>query len=102
MSRKQQDISLQVSGLELDRRGFLTGVSAALGALPLQAFATPEAATAKVTTKGQRRRAIHQELAYIDHDGVGEVYDAPLGNQATRDYVASLTQEEFLRRHWFT
>ena len=100
---QQHDPDMQVSGLELDRRGFLTGVSVALGGLPLQALAAKDAAAeAKVPAKGQPRRAIHQQLAYFDHDGVGEVYDAPRGNQATRDYVAGLSQEAFLRRHWFT
>lgn len=103
MKRRQHDSDMQVSGLELDRRGFLTGVTVALGGLPLQALAaTDTAAAAKATSKGKPRRAIHQQLAYIDHDGVGEVWDAPRGNQSTRDYVNSLTQEEFLRRHWFT
>lgn len=103
MKQRQHDPDMQVSGLELDRRGFLTGVSVALGALPLQALAVTESSiAAKATTKGQPRRAIHQQLAYFDHDGVGEIYDAPVGNQTTRDYVNSLTQEEFLRRHWFT
>jgi hypothetical protein len=94
---------MPVSGLELDRRGFLTGVSVALGGLPLQALATTGSAVAeRAAPKGQARRAIHQQLAYIDYRGVGEAYDAPRGNQSTRDYVASLTQEEFLRKHWFT
>ncbi len=103
MTQRQHHPDMQVSGLELDRRGFLTGVSVALGCLPLQALAaTGTAAVAQGSTKSQPRRAIHQQLAYFDHDGVGEVYDAPRGNQATRDYVASLSQEAFLRRHWFT
>jgi hypothetical protein len=103
MTRKQHDSGMQVSGLELDRRGFLTGVSVALGALPLQVLAAADPAVAvKVAGRTQPRRAIHQDLAYLDHDGVGAVYEAPRGNQATRDYLAGLTQEEFLRRHWFT
>ena len=103
MKRHQHEAGMQVSGLELDRRGFLTGASVALGALPLQALAASDsAAAARSTVKDKPRRAIHQQLAYIDHDGVGEAWDAPQGNQSTRDYVNSLTQEEFLRRHWFT
>lgn len=103
MKRRQHESDMQVSGLELDRRGFLTGVSVALGGLPLQALAVTDAApAAKSSVKGQSRRAIHQQLAYFDQDGVGEAWDAPRGNQSTRDYVNSLTQEEFLRRHWFT
>jgi hypothetical protein len=103
MKRQQHEADMQVSGLELDRRGFLTGVSVTLGALPLQALAARDSAAAvSASTKGKPRRAIHQQLAYIDHDGVGEVWDAPSGNQSTRDYVNSLTQEAFLRRHWFT
>jgi hypothetical protein len=103
MKRQQHDTDMQVSGLELDRRGFLTGVSVALGALPLQALAAGDSSVAALATvKGKPRRAIHQQLAYIDHDGIGEVWDAPRGNQSTRDYVNSLTQEAFLRRHWFT
>ena len=103
MKRRQHDSDMQASGLELNRRGFLTGVSVALGGLPLQALAACDAtAAAKFSVNAQPRRAIHQQLAYFDHDGVGEAWNAPRGNQSTRDYVNSLTQEEFLRRHWFT
>lgn len=101
MSRVQDDSAANHIGL--DRRGFLAGVGATLGGLPLQALAAAApAAGIAGAPRGQPRRAIHQDLAYIDHDGVGTEYDAPRGNQSTRDYVASLTQEEFLRRHWFT
>lgn len=108
MKRKQQQGAVPVSVLQLDRRGFISGLGAgvALGGLPLPALANTPTATAHSAAAavgaGQPRRAIHQELAYIDYDGVGEAYDAPRGNQSTRDYVNSLTQEEFLRRHWFT
>ncbi len=106
MKRKQQPSAVPVSGLQLDRRGFITGVGVgvALGGLPLPALANTPAAAAQGAAAAARqpRRAIHQELAYIDYDGVGESYEAPRGNQSTRDYVNSLTQEEFLRRHWFT
>lgn len=93
---------------ELDRRGFLTAVGVALGTVPLQTLAATAAVTAdaaqqhKGSAGGSGQRAIHQELAYIDHDGLGRPYDAPRGNQSTRDYVNSLTPEEFLRRHWFS
>lgn len=88
----------------LDRRGFLVGISATLGAVPLSGVvaAAPVTNAGSVVAGTPARRAIHQELAYLDQDGVGVVYDAPRGNQATRDYVNRLTQEEFLRRHWFT
>jgi hypothetical protein len=105
MKRKQQNDAVPVSVPELDRRGFITGIGAVLGSLPLQTLAATPADPLRNSAAlgtGQPRRAIHQELAYLDHEGVGHVYDAPRGNQATRDYVNSLTQEQFLRRHWFT
>lgn len=107
---KQPAATARVHSLELDRRGFLTGVGVALGTLPLQTFAAADTGAALASAAAQRtaaargtgQRAIHQDLAYIDHDGLGRPYDAPRGNQSTRDYINSLTQEEFLRRHWFS
>lgn len=107
--KRRQD-GLEAGGAALDRRGFLAGVGVALGSLPLQTLAAPAALAASAPAEppqrpvrsGAGRRAIHQDLAYLDRDGVGTPYDAPRGNQATRDYVNGLTQEEFLRRHWFS
>jgi hypothetical protein len=99
----EQGVEVQAGVLAMDRRGFLAGVGVALSGLPVQALAAaPAEAAAHQMPKGTPRRAIHQDLAYIDSDGIGAAYDAPHGNQATRDYVNSLTQEQFLSRHWFT
>lgn len=84
--------------LQVDRRGFLTGVSVALSGLPLQSFG---AAADKTPERGQPQRALFQQQPYFNFEGSGESYAAPQGNQATRDYVTSLSHEEFLRRHWF-
>jgi hypothetical protein len=97
MSNLKPDTTL--AGVQLDRRGFLTGFGLAVTGLPLQCFAMDNCVVRK---PGQAQRAIFQQQAYFDFDGVGDRYEAPLGNQATRDYVASLNEESFLRRHWFT
>jgi hypothetical protein len=84
--------------LQVDRRGFLAGVSVALSGLPLQSFG---AATDKAPERVQPQRAVFQQQAYFNFEGSGTTYVAPQGNQATRAYVASISHEEFLRRHWF-
>lgn len=91
------------TGMALDRRGFLAGMSVTLGNLPLQTLAD-EPGTRPVLPSRQvpPQRAVYQGLAYIDHDGLGQPWDKPPGNQATRDYVNSISREDFLRRHWFT
>lgn len=97
MKKLQPEAAL--ASVQLDRRGFLTGFGLAVTSLPLQGLAY---SNGSVPVRGQPQRAVFQQQAYFDFDGVGERYEAPLGNQATRDYVASLGEETFLRRHWFS
>lgn len=88
------------SSLQVDRRGFLTGVSVVLTGLPLQSFATvPLQAAAQ---QGMATRALHQQMPYFSFESGAESYLKPVKATATRDYVASLSEEEFLRRHWFS
>ena len=100
---KRNPDSPVTSGMPVDRRGFLAGVTASLGSLPLQSLAAASGDKGP-TQRGQLspHRAVYQGLAYIDHDGLGDTWDKPPGNQATRDYINSISQETFLRRHWFT
>ena len=100
---KHTPIAPDMNGTALDRRGFLTGVSVTLAGLPLQTVAAaPDPKANGPFPYAPPQRAVYQGLAYLDHDGVGEAWDKPAGNQATRDYVNSISQETFLRRHWFT
>lgn len=88
------------------RRRLIQGVSLALGSLPLQATADlalpQQAALPSTSGKLPPRRAIYQGLVYFDRDGTGEAWDQPAGKHATRAYINSISQETFLRRHWFT
>jgi len=95
----QQKQSAIFPTVQLDRRGFITGFGLAVTGLPLQGLAY---GNGPGPVRGQPRRAVFQQQAYFDFDGVGERYEAPRGNQATRDYVDSISELTFLRRHWFT
>lgn len=86
--------------LRLDRRGFLAGAGVVLCGLSL-----PERWNTIATRLPKARapqRAVYQQMPYFDLTGHGDTYTPPCGNQATRDYLAGLTQEEFQRRHWFS
>ena len=86
----------------LDRRHFLVcsgllATTAPLSVLGEEDFnemacwSTPQAAT-------------FQQMPYISFDGTGEQYMAPRvsgANKSTRHYVDSISDEEYLRRHWF-
>ena len=81
------------------RRSFLLGAGAFL-ALPM-----PTLSVAIGTASSKRMgysRAVFQQQAYFDSGIDAESYERPAVNSATRDYVANLSHEEFLRRHWFT
>lgn len=91
------DIALS---LRLDRRGFLAGTGIVLCGLSLS-----ERMNAPTTRPPEIRapqRAVFLQMPYFDRTGHGETYTPPRGNQATRDYLAGLGQEEFLRRHCYT
>mgnify|MGYP000848807490 FL=1 len=93
--------------MTLNRRGLLkratVGVtaSATLPLLPTAGSAAPVHDHASTESTECRQRALHQQVPYFDYSGGGEVYVAPTGTTRTADYAASLTDEEFLRRHWF-
>lgn len=84
------------------RRSFLIGLGAttATHLLPAAAGAstTHDAATDPARLP---RRAIHGQQPYYNFDNAGDAYTAPQSGGSTRDYCASLSHEEFLRRHWF-
>lgn len=83
----------------LDRRGFLAGIGVAFSSAPLSVLA----GTADLTAHGKAmpKRAVYNQQSYISFDGTGEAYEHPGGNKSTRDYINSLSREEYLRRHWF-
>lgn len=84
--------------LTLDRRGFLAGIGVAFASAPLTAMATGQAGTTTADMPAQR--AVFNQMSYVSFDGTGEHYDPPQGNRSTRDYINSLSREEYLRRHW--
>ncbi len=83
--------------LALDRRGFLTSIGVAFATAPLTVMATCNVAG---TVETPAHRAVYNQMPYISFDGTGEHYESPQGNRSTRDYVNSLSREEYLRRHW--
>ncbi|MDT8399878.1 MAG: hypothetical protein RQ899_14825 [Pseudomonadales bacterium] len=84
--------------LTTDRRTFLGAVGVLASNVPL-----PTLGSAKQDTDHwqQPRRCVFQQMPYVSFDGVGESYDVPTGNQSTREYLDSISREEYLRRHWF-
>lgn len=97
---------MSAPAIEIDRRGFLTGFSLVLTGLPLQALAGSRAAPGKVQEsvkeKGQGSRALFQQMPYYNFEGSGESFDPSRSNSSTRNYVNSLSREEYLRRHLYT
>lgn len=84
----------------LDRRGFLAG-----GIMLLCGLSLPErenAPTDRLPEIRAPQRAIYMQMPYFDQTGQGETYTPSRGSQATRNYLAGLSREEFRRRHWYT
>ena len=90
------DIALS---LRLNRRGFIAGTGVILFGLSLSDRRNIVPRPPKIRTL---QRAVFQQVPYFDFTGHGETYTPPHGNQATRGYLAGLSREEFLRRHWFS
>jgi hypothetical protein len=86
----------------MKRRAFLKGLGAAT-ALPLAPVAdATQQRDATTDVACQPCAAVFQQQVYFNFDGNGEIYTPPTGNKSTQDYRASLSEEEFLRRHWFS
>ena len=85
--------------VKLDRRGFLAGIGVAFGSVPVSALAGTAVDVAQGGSVPQR--AVSDQLPYVSFDGTGRPFDATRNNSSTRDYVNSLSREEYLRRHWF-
>jgi hypothetical protein len=86
----------------MKRRSFLQGLGIATAA-PLAAGVNASAAQDPVTDPAQAPQgAVFQQQAYFSFDGKGDTYTPPAANKSTADYRASLSEEEFLRRHWFS
>ena len=85
----------------LNRRQFIGGVGSAAVLAPLPALSiTWQLGAVKASAYGVR--AVYQQQMFVDYSGLADRYTPPQGNASTRAYRASLTDEEFLRRHWFS
>lgn len=86
----------------MKRRSFLKGLGVAT-ALPVAPLAAADAVKDAATDPAHApQAAVFQQQAYFNFDGTAERYTPPAGNKSTVDYRASLGDEEFLRRHWFS
>ena len=83
---------------ELNRRQFQAGV--AIGAAPLPAVTLASSTGFAPVTYAAR--AVHQQQSFIDLTGHADRYTPPAGNHSTQAYRALLSEEEFLRKHWFS
>ncbi len=84
--------------IQTDRRGFLAGIGISITGVPLQAMSMPR--DIAVTGHAKPRPCVFNQMPYISFDGTGSSYDNTGLNCSTRDYVNSMSREEFLRRHW--
>jgi len=80
------------------RRDFLKGVGVLTTGAPLQLLGST---SQEPDNWQQPRRCVFQQMPYVSFDGTGESYSAPAGNKSTREYLDSISREEYLRRHWF-
>ena len=86
----------------MKRRAFLIGLGTGT-ALPLApVLAASDAKDAATSPAAAPQRAVFGQQAYFAFDGSGAGYTPPHGNKSTVAYRASLSGEEFLRRHWFS
>lgn len=83
----------------LDRRGFLAGIGVVFSSVPVAALSG--SGDAAVSGTGVPQRAVIDQMPYVSFDGTGRPFDATRSNNSTRDYVNSLSREEYLRRHCF-
>ena len=86
------------------RRHFLGGSATLIGglSLPLSGFGmSPVAALDSAPLPRQRMAAVFQDMAYAAAEIPADSYQPPRANRATVDYVNQLSEEEFLRRHYF-
>lgn len=85
----------------MKRRFFLQGLSVAT-AVPVAPLADAKVVDAATDPASRPQGAVFQQQPYFSFDGTGERYTPPAANKSTVDYRASLGEEEFLRRHWFS
>ena len=94
--------SKNVNIAALDRRSFLVGTGILAGSAP---FSVMSEKTSTVTANwAPPQQAVFNEMPYINFDGTGKQHHVPRvsgANKNTRDYVDSISHEEYLRRHWF-
>lgn len=86
------------NSLMLNRRQWLAGAGTLASGLPFRVLGTTDEETTAQLQPAQR--SVHAGMAYVSFDGTGTPWQAPAGNNRTRDYVNSLSREEYLRRHW--
>lgn len=86
----------------INRRSFLAGAGILAGSAPFSLLSgTNSTMTANWSTPQQ---AVFNEMSYINFEGTGKQHHVPRisgANKKTRDYVESISHEEYLRRHWF-
>ncbi len=85
----------------LDRRQFLVGSGLLAVTAPLSVLGAED--FTEVACWSSPQAAVFNQMPYTSFDGTGEQYMAPRASGAsksTRDYVDSISHEEYLRRHW--
>ncbi len=92
-----------ICGPVLDRRQFLVGSGLLAATAPLSVLGEQD--FTEVACWSTPQAAVFNQMPYTSFDGTGEQYKAPRvsgASKSTRDYVDSISHEEYLRRHWLT
>jgi len=87
----------------LDRRQFLVRSGLLVATAPLSI--PGEENFTEVAWWSSPQAAVFNQMPYTSFDGTSEQYMAPRVSGAiknTRDYVDSISHEEYMRRHWLT
>ena len=85
-----------------DRRHFLICSGLLAATAPLNVLG--EVDFTEVAYWSSSQAAVFNQMPYTSFDGTGEQYMAPRvsgASKSTRDYVDSISHEEYLRRYWF-
>lgn len=87
--------------ITFSRREFMAAAGIGSLAAILAAQGKDLLSSSGTVNQGQQVLAVFQEMAYLDRSGNVPVYEPPRRSKSTLAYLAGLSEEEFLKRHYY-